>query len=198
MLLNQSEHLSLLQFARQMITAHLTGGAFPELAATGGLDRRSGAFVTLHVDQKLRGCIGYIETDRQLLEVVAQCSISAATDDPRFPPMTLPELDRTTVEISVLGPIEPVDDIGNIVIGRHGLIVRQGHRRGLLLPQVATEWEWTRETFLAQTCLKAGLPADVWQRGAEIFAFEAEVFGESASTLESPDHDTTVKSPRNV
>jgi AmmeMemoRadiSam system protein A len=178
MLLNESERLTLLRFARQMITAHLSRTELPELTATGGLDRRCGAFVTLQVDQKLRGCIGYIENDHDLVEVVARCAISAATDDPRFPPMTVAELDRISVEISVLGPIEPVADVETIVIGRHGLIVQQGHRRGLLLPQVATEWQWIRETFLEHTCLKAGLPATAWQQGAEIFAFEAEVFGE--------------------
>ena len=178
MLLNDSERSSLLRFARQTITAHLTRSVRPELTATGGLDRRSGAFVTVEAEQKLRGCIGYIETDRQLIDVVARCAISAATDDPRFPPLTPEELDRITLEISVLGPIEPVADVATIVIGRHGLVVRQDHRRGLLLPQVATEWAWSRETFLSQTCVKAGLAATAWQRGAEIFSFEAEVFGE--------------------
>ena len=179
MFLNESERLRLLQFARQMIAAHLNRSALPELAATGGLDRRSGAFVTLQIEQKLRGCIGYIETDRELIDVVGRCAISAATDDPRFPPMNSEELGRVTLEISILGPIEPVDDVATIEIGRHGLVVRRDHRRGLLLPQVATEWAWSRETFLAQACLKAGLPPTAWQQGAEVFAFEAEVFGES-------------------
>ncbi|MGH9145648.1 MAG: AmmeMemoRadiSam system protein A [Vicinamibacterales bacterium] len=178
MLLNESERSSLLRFARQTIAAHLTRSALPELATTGNLDRRCGAFVTVQAEQKLRGCIGYIETDRQLIDVVGRCAISAATDDPRFPPMTPEELDRVSLEISVLGPIEPVADVATIVIGRHGLVVQQDHRRGLLLPQVATEWVWNRETFLSQTCVKAGLPATAWQHGAEIFSFEAEVFGE--------------------
>jgi AmmeMemoRadiSam system protein A len=178
MLLNESERSSLLRFARQTIAAHLTRSAQPELAATGSLDRRCGAFVTVQAEQKLRGCIGYIETDRELIDVVGRCAISAATDDPRFPPMTAEELDRVTLEISVLGLIEPVADVATIVIGRHGLVVQQDHRRGLLLPQVATEWVWSREMFLSQTCVKAGLPATAWQHGAEIFSFEAEVFGE--------------------
>jgi AmmeMemoRadiSam system protein A len=178
MLLTAPERQTLLRFARQTIAAHLTRSALPVLAATGGLDRRSGAFVTLLVERKLRGCIGYVESDHQLVDVVRRCAISAAIDDPRFPPMTPEELDQVTLEISVLGPIEPVADLATIVIGRHGLIVRHEQRRGLLLPQVATEWAWSRETFLAQTCVKAGLPATAWRQGAEIFAFEAEVFGE--------------------
>jgi uncharacterized protein len=176
--LTDSERGSLLRFARHTIAAHLAWRALPELAATGGLVRRSGAFVTLQVEQKLRGCIGYVETDRELIDVVRRCAISAATDDPRFPSMTSEELDRAALEISVLGPIERITDVASIVIGRHGLVVRHDERRGLLLPQVATAWAWGRETFLAQTCLKAGLPASAWQQGAEIFAFEAEVFGE--------------------
>jgi AmmeMemoRadiSam system protein A len=178
MLLTDSERGSLLRFARHTIAAYLARRALPELAATGGLDRRSGAFVTLQVEEKLRGCIGYLETDRELIDVVRRCAISAATGDPRFPSMTSEELDRAELEISVLGPIERITDVASIAIGRHGLVVQHEGRRGLLLPQVATVWAWGRETFLAQTCLKAGLPATAWQQGAEIFAFEAEVFGE--------------------
>ena len=182
MLLNQSERQTLLRFARHTIAAHLTRRALPDLAAAGGLDRLSGAFVTLQAEQKLRGCIGYLEADRHLVDVVRRCAISAATDDPRFPPVTAEEFAGVELEISVLGPIEPVTDVSTIVIGRHGLLVQHDHRRGLLLPQVATEWAWNRETFLAQTCVKAGLPTNAWQHGAEIFAFEAEVFGEAEKT----------------
>lgn len=178
MALTDSERWSLLTLARQSIAAYLTRRPLPELAATGGLGRQSGAFVTVHVEQKLRGCIGYIETDRALVDVVRQCAISAATDDPRFPRMTSDELHRAALEISVLGPIERVVDVATIVVGQHGLVVRHDGRRGLLLPQVATDWGWSRDMFLSQTCLKAGLPATAWQRGAEIFAFEAEIFAE--------------------
>lgn len=181
MRLTESERQTLLRFARHTIAAHLARRALPPLAAAGGLDRRGGAFVTLQIEQKLRGCIGYVEADRLLVDVVQHCAISAATDDPRFPPVTMEELDRVALEISVLGPIQPVADVATIVIGRHGLIVQHHHRRGLLLPQVATEWAWTRETFLAHTCVKAGLPANAWQHGAEILVFEAEVFGENVS-----------------
>lgn len=178
MLLSRSEQHLLLRFARETIGAHLDRRPFPVLAATGGLNCRSGAFVTLHVEQLLRGCIGYPEADQALLEVVGRCAISAATEDPRFPPLTAGDLDRVHLEISVLGRLEPVEDPTTIEVGRHGLVLQRGYRRGLLLPQVAIEWVWDRETFLAQACMKAGLPPDAWRHGAQIFRFEAEVFGE--------------------
>ena len=178
MLLNSLERQTLLRFARDTIGAHLERRALPALTPSGGLDRRSGAFVTLRVEQYLRGCIGYPDADQHLLDVVRRCSISAATEDPRFPPLAIVDLDLVGVEISVLGSVEPVGDLASIDVGRHGLIVERGYRRGLLLPQVAIEWEWDRDTFLSQTCIKAGLPADAWQEGAKIFRFEADVFGE--------------------
>jgi AmmeMemoRadiSam system protein A len=178
MVLSPGERQALLRFARDTIAAHLMRQSLPALPASRGLDRHSGAFVTLRVDQRLRGCIGYPEADQHLLEVVQRCAISAATQDPRFPPLAVDDLQVVGLEISVLGPVEQVTDIAEIHIGRHGLVVQRGDRRGLLLPQVATEWTWDRETFLAQACIKAGLPADAWQKGAQIFRFEAEVFGE--------------------
>jgi AmmeMemoRadiSam system protein A len=115
-----------------------------------------------------------------LIEEVARCARDSATEDPRFPPLTPTELPDVSLEISVLGPIEAIDpaDPDAVTIGRHGLIVEQGRRRGLLLPQVAAEWGWTREQFLRQTCHKAGLPPDAWQHGASVYRFDAEVFGE--------------------
>lgn len=178
MRLNPIERQTLLRFARDTIGAHLERQSLPTLTPSGGLDRRSGAFVTLRVKQTLRGCIGYPEPDRHLIEVVSRCSISAATEDPRFPPLALDDLNLVGLEISVLGPVEQVADPATIDVGRHGLIVHRGYRRGLLLPQVAIEWEWDRDTFLSQTCIKAGLPADAWRKDARIFRFEAEVFGE--------------------
>jgi AmmeMemoRadiSam system protein A len=111
---------------------------------------------------------------------VARCAADAATEDPRFPPIAIDELPEISVEISVLGPLEPIDprEEGAVVIGRHGLVAEHGMRRGLLLPQVATEWGWTLEQFLRQTCAKAGLPHDAWEHGARISRFAAEVFGD--------------------
>jgi AmmeMemoRadiSam system protein A len=139
---------------------------------------QAGAFVTLRVRGDLRGCIGYIERDRFLTDVVEHCAVSAAISDPRFQPVSASEWPHIDLEISVLGPVEPVGDIREVEIGRHGLIVELGRRRGLLLPQVAVEWNWSAEEFAGQTCAKAGLPMDAWRLGAQLFKFEAEVFSE--------------------
>lgn len=148
----------------------------PESLIPGGL--RAGAFVTLRISDRLRGCVGYPDPELLLVEVVERCAVSAATGDPRFPAVSLPEWSRIDLEISVLGPIERVVDISEIEVGRHGLVIELGRRRGLLLPQVATEWNWDAAEFASQTCAKAGLPRDAWQHGATLFRFEAEVFGE--------------------
>jgi AmmeMemoRadiSam system protein A len=142
-------------------------------------DLRAGAFVTLRVGGDLRGCIGYPEADRPLVDVVERCAISAAVSDPRFPAVRASEWPLIDIEISVLGPIDAVRDIEEIEIGRHGLIAERGGRRGLLLPQVAVEWKWDRKEFASQTCAKAGLPKDAWLNGATLWKFEADVFGES-------------------
>ncbi len=141
------------------------------------LSRPSPAFVTLRRGDQLRGCIGHLEADRPLADVVARAAVAAATEDPRFPPVTAAELDDLAVEISVLGPMQLVTDPMTIEVGRHGLVVHSGAKRGLLLPQVASEWGWDRETFLDQLCMKAGLPRGAW-RTAKIFTFEAEVFSD--------------------
>jgi AmmeMemoRadiSam system protein A len=142
-------------------------------------DFRAGAFVTLRIKGQLRGCIGYPEPELPLIDVVERCAVSAAISDPRFPALTKAEWSDVDVELSVLGPISPVNDIRDIVVGRDGLIVEFGARRGLLLPQVAAEWNWDALEFAAQTCVKAGLPRDAWLKGARLFRFEAEVFSET-------------------
>jgi AmmeMemoRadiSam system protein A len=142
-------------------------------------DFRAGAFVTLRIHGVLRGCIGYLESELLLVEVVERCAVSAATSDPRFPPLGAAELSGVDLELSVLGPIESVGDIREVVVGRHGLIVEHASHRGLLLPQVAAERQWGVAEFASETCRKAGLPRDAWQTGAKLFRFEAEVFGES-------------------
>jgi len=142
-------------------------------------DFRAGAFVTLHLNGKLRGCIGYPEDDAPLIDVVERCAVSAAISDPRFPALALDEWNEVDIEISVLGPIERVSEISEVEVGRHGLIVELGHRRGLLLPQVASERNWGAAEFASQTSAKAGLPRDAWRTGASLYKFEAEVFGET-------------------
>lgn len=177
--LTSDERMLLLGAARQAIGAHLTGQPRPDPDPDGRLrDRSAGAFVTIRHAAELRGCIGDPEGG-PLLDVVMHCAVAAASADPRFPAITLAEYPRLEIELSVLGQIEPVTDPAGIEVGRHGLIVARGYRRGLLLPQVAIEWGWDCDTFLAHTCLKAGLPQDAWRRGAEVFRFEAEVFGEA-------------------
>jgi AmmeMemoRadiSam system protein A len=176
----KDERKDLLRLARRSIAARLEGVSNPaEGAGPGPGDRvLAGAFVSLHLHDDLRGCIGYPWGDRVLREVVAQCAAQAATEDPRFPPLGADELADVEIEVSVLGGIEVIKDVSEIEVGRHGLIAEQGFRRGLLLPQVASEHRWDRETFLAHTCMKAGLDPDAWRRGARLFRFEAEVFGE--------------------
>jgi AmmeMemoRadiSam system protein A len=120
-----------------------------------------------------------IEAVKPLYQTVAEMAVAAAVEDPRFPPLTLDELPLITIEISVLSPLEEVEDVEEIEVGKHGLYIIRGFYRGLLLPQVATEYNWDRETFLQHTCLKAGLPTDCWQdQETKIYKFSAEVFGE--------------------
>ena len=146
-------------------------------AATEHLCEKRGAFVSLYKDGKLRGCIGRIAALTPLDQTVREMAMAAALDDPRFAPVTVEELERLQLEISVLSPMREVS-ADEVVVGRDGLLVTYNGRRGLLLPQVPAQWKWSREIFLAQTCMKAGLPPDQWLHGATIEAFTAEVFGE--------------------
>jgi uncharacterized protein len=179
-MLTPPEREALLKFARDTIVARLTGAAPPRPVALSEPHDHAGAFVTIHVNRELRGCIGYPGSEKRLDDVVGHCAVAAATEDPRFPSMTAGDVPGMDVEISVLTPIRPLSDVSEIEVGRDGLVVQDGFRRGLLLPQVATEQGWDRETFLSHTCLKAGLRPDGWRTGAKIFTFQAEVFGEKA------------------
>jgi AmmeMemoRadiSam system protein A len=140
--------------------------------------RRSGAFVSLHRHGDLRGCIGQPEPTALLGAVIVHCAVAAALEDPRFPQVIPDELPSIDVEVSVLTTPVAVADPSTIDVGRHGLIIARAGRRGLLLPQVAVEFGWSREEFLAHTCRKAGLEPDAWRHGAELLSFEAEIFGE--------------------
>jgi AmmeMemoRadiSam system protein A len=142
--------------------------ADPALGAPGA------AFVTLTRAGVLRGCIGYVQAIRSLAEAVAHCAASAATTDPRFAAVTARELPELQIEISVLSPLRVVTDPREVQVGLHGLHISKDGRHGLLLPQVASEYGWDRETFLRQVCGKAGLPPDAWRRGAEIQIFTVE------------------------
>jgi AmmeMemoRadiSam system protein A len=168
----------LLTLARRALEARVRRQPQPPAEHGGKLDRSCGAFVTIHFRGELRGCLGRIETHDRLAETVVHLAGSVADSDPRFEPVSPGELDEIEIEISVLTPEREVRSITEIELGRHGLIVEQGHRRGLLLPQVATEQGWDRETFVAHTCQKATLASDAWLHGARLFVFEAQVFGE--------------------
>jgi len=180
--LNDTQRRQLLRIAREAIEVVHAGRA-PEWNAADfddDLRRPAGAFVTLRTRSgDLRGCIGSIHPVHPLYHAVTSSAISAAFRDPRFIPVQPEELLRLGIEISVMGPIERVARPDDIMVGRDGLIVSRGRQAGLLLPQVATEYGWERDTFLAQTCVKAGLPPIAWcMEDTRIERFAAEVFGE--------------------
>lgn len=142
------------------------------------LHRKLGAFVTLKLYGSLRGCIGRLISNDPLYVTVADMAEAAAFHDTRFPPLTIGEFAEIEMEISIMGPITQCMDPSLIAVGKHGLIIRKGQRQGLLLPQVAVEWEWDREIFLEQACRKAGLSPDAWRDpDTEIYWFEAVVIG---------------------
>lgn len=149
----------------------------------GALETQCGAFVSIHRGHELRGCLGRLGDEWPIARVVAHLGRAVADSDPRFAPVTVEELVTLSIEISALSPERELHSVQNIEIGRHGLIIERGRRRGLLLPQVATERGWDVETFLEHTCLKAGLPPVAWKYDARILIFEAEVFGEDEASM---------------
>jgi AmmeMemoRadiSam system protein B/AmmeMemoRadiSam system protein A len=177
--LTAEEKADLLKLARSALAEFLAQGTQIE-DHTGRETLRAprGAFVTLTKRGELRGCIGYIEPVLPLGQAVIRTAIYAATEDPRFPPVDATELKDLRVEISVLTPPRAIDDPRQVKVGTHGLIVEQAGAKGVLLPQVPGEFGWSREEFLDQVCLKAGLPRDAWKKGAKLSVFEAIVFHE--------------------
>ncbi len=169
------ERRSLLTLARAAIASALEGKSVDTTPPSEHLAEHRGAFTTLTIEGELRGCVGYVFPNYSLYRTIAETAVSAATNDTRFTPVTRDELPKLEYEISVLSPLQPIDP-EDVEVGKHGLVVTFGGRRGLLLPQVPVERGWDRETFLAQTCMKAGLPADAWQRGATLQGFTAEIF----------------------
>lgn len=177
--LESDDRAALLRIAREAIAARLRHGEPPEVRPSAALTRPAGAFVTLTIDGELRGCIGTLDASRPLHRTVAESAVSAATRDPRFPPLTQHELGRVRLEISVLGDFVPVRDPAEIVIGRDGLLIQSAGRSGILLPQVPVEHGWDVPAFLERLCVKAGLPPGTWKRpGCVLERFPAEVFGE--------------------
>jgi AmmeMemoRadiSam system protein A len=179
-MLDQRARKYLLAVARDAIARQLNlPSSPPEPTPIPEAQARAPVFVTLTLGDRLRGCVGNMEPSGSLPEFTASCAVASATTDPRFPPLAPAELARARIEISILSPPMPAAGPQDIVPGIHGIVVSQGPRRGLLLPQVATEYGWTAETFLSQACVKAGLPPDAWRAGVHIEIFTAEVFAEA-------------------
>lgn len=165
-------------FIRWTIAQHLNLDVGPQpLIESATLQQELGAFVTLKSDGQLRGCIGNIIGQGPLINTLERMAVAAAFEDPRFTPLTASEMDEIQIEVSIMGPLTLCPDPERIEIGRHGLYIRKTMHSGLLLPQVAVEWGWDRETFLDQTCIKAGLPRGSWRKPKiEIWWFEAIIF----------------------
>ncbi len=160
------------------IKARLEGCEAPdEVPDSAVLKEKRGAFVTLKKNGELRGCIGYIEAFKPLYQTIREMGNAAAFNDPRFPELEAKEWPEIEIELSVLTPLREIDDPDIIEVGKHGLLIRHGNSSGLLLPQVAVEYGWSREELLAQTCRKAGLGADCWRRsGTKLYIFSADIF----------------------
>jgi AmmeMemoRadiSam system protein A len=178
----------LLGIARAAIASGLVGEPLPDapplseaFAASSSfwdaLVEPRGVFTTLYLGGELRGCVGYASPIQPLYRAVAETARAAAFEDSRFWPVTAEEARELEISLSVLSPLFPIEP-GKVEVGRHGLMISDGMRRGLLLPQVPMEHGWDRETFLEQTCRKAGLPGDAWRKSVTIEAFTAEVFGD--------------------
>jgi len=178
--LSTADQELLFRVARESIRAHLKGETAPLPQATSPLlSQPRGVFVTLNRRGRLRGCIGYLEAVKPLLPAVQEMAVAAAFGDPRFPPLREDELADLEIEISVLSTFQRIAKVDEIQVGRHGLYLEQGASRGLLLPQVATEYGWDRLTFLKQTCVKAGLPPNAWEDPTtRIFVFSADILHE--------------------
>ena len=178
-LVSEKDKEVLLQLSRNAIqTTVRKGRQLPVVHSLSPLLRQKrGVFVTLWKEGELRGCIGFPYPVKPLVEAVQEASISAALQDFRFPPVREDELSHIEIEISVLSPPQPIQP-DQVKIGVHGLIVKKGNVSGLLLPQVAMDYHWDSNTFLEQTCVKAGLPKNAWKKDCQIQAFEAQIFAE--------------------
>jgi AmmeMemoRadiSam system protein A len=183
-MLDDADKTALLKLARATLKAYFAKEATPICQTPhAALLEQKGAFVSLHRGDELRGCIGQLYPDRELFKIVQHCVLSAALEDTRFFAVAREELNDLTIEISVLTPFRRVRNVEEIEVGRHGLYIVRGGFRGLLLPQVATQYNWDRIRFLEHTCLKSGLPESAWQDPRTIIhTFEAEVFSDSEAS----------------
>ncbi|MBU1247808.1 MAG: AmmeMemoRadiSam system protein A [Proteobacteria bacterium] len=177
-MLSDEEKMTLKELVKRSISSKLEGtDDTPADPGAGKLTEPMGAFVTLTLDGKLRGCIGNLQAEEPLYKTIWNMARSAAFNDPRFPALTREEFERLEIEISILSHIAECRDKLAIEVGRHGVIIQRGEKSGLLLPQVPVQWGWNREQFLEQTCHKAGLDPSVLNlTGTNIFWFEAVVF----------------------
>jgi uncharacterized protein len=176
---SQQERSTLLQLAHDAIESALDGREIPFDPPSPHLAEARGAFTTIYLHRQLRGCVGYVFPTESLYRTVVDTARAAAFEDTRFCPVTREEAPHLQVSLSILSELEEIEP-GRVEVGRHGLLISLHGHRGLLLPQVPVECQWTQVTFLEQTCRKAGLPTDAWKTGARIEAFTAEVFGDSA------------------
>lgn len=181
--LTREEEKTLLNIARTTLERYIKTKTMPdskEYDITVHLEEERGVFVTLTKNGDLRGCIGYIEGRGPLYRAVMENAINAACHDPRFPPVSSEELQSINIEISVMSPLKKIEGFEEIIVGKHGLIIQKGYRRGVLLPQVATEYGWDRNTFLEHVSLKAGLNNNAWKdKEAIIYIFSAQIFHEN-------------------
>jgi len=188
-MLSEEQGEFLVKLAREAITVYLKDGRIIPIPETIDpvMKENRGVFVTLNKENCLRGCIGYPEPVMPLINAVVDAAISAAVRDPRFNCVTIEELENIDLEVSVLTKPElisvedPTEYLDNIIIGEDGLIVESGPYRGLLLPQVATDWGWGKEEFLSNTCNKAGLGSECWlSNDVKIYKFSSEIFEENS------------------
>lgn len=177
----KSEKDILFHSVRQAIQAAIKNEPIPNIeGSTDTLNSLTGAFVSIYKFGELRGCIGYVEPKKNLLQTVIEAAYNSAVNDPRFNPIKIEELEDLSIEISVISNLKQIKSISEIEVGTHGLIIEQGDKTGLLLPQVASDYSWDRETFLNQTARKAGLPYDAWKKeNVKIYIFTAEIINES-------------------
>jgi len=182
--LNNMQKNLLLSTARETIKNTILGSAIRNYNIDDPvLNTECGAFVTIHNHGNLRGCIGNITARTPLWKTVMNMSIEASTRDPRFPAISADELDDIDIEVSAISPLWEIKDIEEIKVGEHGILIKKGFNQGLLLPQVATENDFDRKSFLEHTCLKAGLDRNCYKdKNCEILIFSATVFGENDGT----------------
>jgi AmmeMemoRadiSam system protein A len=184
--LSESEREIAITLARNAIREYLTSRVYISYPNHPFLQAEAAAFVTLKLGPDLRGCIGVTQPKYSLGEAIVRCAISAGFDDARFTPLTWEEFEQIRLEISILSEFQRIYEVQEIEPGTHGIMISIGHYRGLLLPQVATDHNWDRETFFKHVCHKAGLSTQVspWNPSVKVEVFTAEVFGEEHTSRE--------------